>query len=198
MLKVIISIMILISYSFPYDVAGAEAPFGYKWGQKVDTRKCTEHEEVSKGTTVCKTSDVPKPFSKLDFVYLVLRNGALVKVTAYLKDITNDPFGTAGLEAYGSLKGVLSKKYGEPSSEAEFIGRELYQESSEFYQCLKYDGCGMFFSVWGVSEGSQVALQLEGSRRGTGFIKLIYESTMFKEAVAEMEQRSEQEAGENL
>lgn len=198
MIKIILAFLFLSVASFAVETAGAEAPFGFKWGQKINTAKCVDIREISPGTIACKMSTVPKPIQKLDFVILLMYKGALVKMTAFLKDIDSDPYGVKGTEAYEAMKGLLSKKYGEPGTTAEFIGRELYQEPSEFYQCLRYDGCGMFFSAWGETDASQVALELIGLGRGNGFLKLTYESTAFKKALDEIEQDANQEAGENL
>lgn len=198
MIKIILAILFLSVASFSVETAGAEAPFGFKWGQKVNMAKCIDTRELSPGTVACKMITVPKPIQKLDFVLLLIYKGALVKVTAFMKDVEGDPYGVKGVEAYEAMKGLLSKKYSDPGSVTEFIGRELYQEPSEFYQCLKYDGCGMFFAIWGDTDSSQVALELIGLGRGNGFLKLTYESTAFKKALDEIEQDANQEAGENL
>lgn len=198
MIKVILAILFLSIASFPAETAGADAPFGFKWGQKINMAKCTNVKEVAPGFVVCETATVSKPVQKMDFVLLAIYKGALVKITAFMKNVEGDPYGVKGTESYENMKSLLSKKYGEPVTATEFIGRELYQEPSEFYQCLKYDGCGMFFSVWGDSDESQVALELVGLGRGTGCLKIIYESNAFRKALAEIEQNEEMEAGENL
>jgi len=196
--NIILAILLLTIASFATETAGAKAPLGFKWGQEVNLSECEDFEEVAMYFVTCKTKTVPKPIQNLDFVYLLLYKGNLVKITAFMENIEDDPYGTKGTKAYENMKSILSKKYGEPASSAEIIGRELYQESSEFYQCLMYSGCGMFFSFWGEEDGSQVAVQLSGLERGRGFIKLIYESKAYKKAMTEAKQYTNQEASENL
>lgn len=196
MIKVILAILFLSVASFTAEIAGADAPFGFKWGQKINMAKCTSVKEVAPSFVVCETASIPKPIQKMDFVLLATYKGALVKISAFMKNIEGDPYGVKGTESYENMKSLLSKKYGEPGNATEFIGRELYQEPSEFYQCLKYDGCGMFFSSWG-DEG-HIALELIGLGRGTGCLRIIYESPAFNKAVDEIEQNADQEANENL
>ncbi len=58
----------------------------------------------------------------------------------------------------------------------EISGLKLWDEPDEFYQCLDYSGCGFWMSAFEDKEsGIAVGLQLEGLRRGRGFIKLTYE-----------------------
>ena len=64
------------------------------------------------------------------------------------EDITNDAFGSKGKEMYDDIKSKLKNKYGEPTENFEFVGLRLYDESDEFYQCLSYDGCGMWTSFF--------------------------------------------------
>lgn len=196
--NIILAILLLALASFATETAGAKAPLGFKWGQEIDLSECVDFEDVGMYLIDCKMYTVPKPVQNLDFVHLLLYKGNLVKITVFMDNIEDDPYGTKGTKAYENMKSILSKKYGEPTSSAEIIGKELYQESSEFYQCLMYSGCGMFFSYWGEDDGSQVAVQLAGLGRSRGFIKLLYESKAFKEAVAELKQYTNQEASENL
>ena len=199
-MKKIITLLILLlaGTSFAEGTPLVEAPFGLKWGQKFPLTKCTETKDLSGNLVACQTRSVPKPLKGVDFVYLLMYKGNLVKVSVYMKDISEDPYGVKGVEEYERIKGILAKKYGESSGNYEYLGRELYQESSEFYQCLNYTGCGMFMTFWGEDSVGQIALSLEGTRRGQGFLKIIYESHAFFQMKEVLDSQDNQEAEDNL
>ena len=93
----------------------------------------------------------------------------------YSEDIENDASGNKGKEQYKKIKINLQKKYGPPIHESEFSGLKLWKKWDEFYQCLAYDGCGYWLSAFKGKKSGLIMLELEGVRRGRGFIKLTYE-----------------------
>ena len=110
----------------------------------------------------------------------------LGRIIWFSDDIINDASGAAGKERYFKYKALLSEKYGEPATSGEIIGRELWTEADEFYQCLAYDGCGMYFAVWSSDDGLDVALQLKGLRRGKGYIEVTYEGPNWGQIISEV------------
>ncbi len=65
-------------------------------------------------------------------------------------------------------KYVFDKEY-------KITGVSLYKESDEFYECLKYPGCGTWMSSYNTSS-KKISLQLIGKSRGVGYIRIIMEA----------------------
>jgi hypothetical protein len=98
------------------------------------------------------------------------------------KDITGDIYGTDGKEQYSDLKSKLTKKYDIPDS-YEYVGRKLWDEPDEFYQCLAYPGCGTYASFFETKSGETVSIALKGLGRGKGYLKITYEGPSWSDAV---------------
>ena len=170
------------------------APFGFEWGQsKSDLIKqgVMVNSCEMLAMEVCMSSTAPESWSKSDGYYLVFYNDALVKVTTSTAKIKNDIYGLEGKRLYNNIKSALIKKY-KVTNEFEATGMALYDESDEFYQCLKYDGCGNYVSFMSSDDGEMVMLKIVGVRRGTGYISLGYESNEFKTAKSEMVEKQKQ------
>lgn len=102
----------------------------------------------------------------------------------------DDIFGSEGKKKFAALKEGLIKKYGNPSNEMERVGLELWDEPDEFYQCLAYNGCGLWIAIFEHKEsGQNIVLSLKGLRRGEGLIELTYEGPMWSKVIYELEQR---------
>jgi len=159
--------------------ADDSAPFGLTWGMTAEDLKslgvALAPQEHVNNMVVYKAETLPKNISDAEF-YLVLfdESTGLQKVMMSSKDITNDLYGSAGKERFKVLKETFSSKYGAPINSFEFVGRELFQDDDEFYECLKYEGCGIWLADW-KSAGSSYLLELKGSRRGTGYIRITVE-----------------------
>lgn len=196
---IVLVIMMACSATLADEVQALEAPLGYKWGQKISVSKCLEVTDLGGGLVVCRMTSVPKPVNNLDYAYLVLHRGSLVKLVVVMQEVDRDPFGVSGLESYEKIKEVLSKKYGEPTQSYEFIGEELYREPSEFYQCLQYTGCGMYTAIWKKPDNlGTVCASLEGLGRGRGYLKITYESQEFFKMKEEQAKQLEMESEANL
>jgi hypothetical protein len=168
--------------SKPVDsIKEVEAPFGLEWGifeKDFKAKGIVASCETSGSLISCKASVVPQSVSVADNYLLVLDSkSGLQKVVMIGKTIDGDLYGSQGKLAYQSIKSNIEKKYSSPKS-FEYVGRELYRDSDEFYQCLAYDGCGQWVSFWSVGDdkGGSVALYLNGLSRGQGYIRLGYES----------------------
>lgn len=98
------------------------------------------------------------------------------------QDVTNDITGSSGKKLYFKAKDSLTKKYGEPKA-YEQIGTKLYKKYDEFYQCLRYAGCGMWTSLWQRPEGGMVLVELKGKVRGTGYLSMSYESKKWSDVL---------------
>jgi len=172
----------------PYANVMADGPFGTIWGKSISG---TEAQGVSCGEktaknrfTICKTTKLPKNLSISEQYSLYFdKKYNLQKVTMISKDITGDPYGSDGKEKYSDLKTKLTKKYGNPTGSYEYIGRKLYEESDEFYQCLRYSGCGTYISFFESKSGEVVALELKGLGRGKGYITIGYEGPSWSDAL---------------
>lgn len=187
--------------SLSFSVFAAEkfpSPFGLEWGMShaelqavgFSAPKSLENFEYAVSVST------PKPWSQGDSYFVLTYKDKLVKAFVESKPITDDVYGSEGKALYSSVKSILIKKYGNPSSEFEHTGMELYDESDEFYQCLEYSGCGGYISSFSVG-GGYIQVSIEGSRRGEGTVKITYESPAFynaKESINAQDAKSDSSA----
>lgn len=185
-MKILISIFLsffITSYSAAANNTSGIAPFGFKWGESkaqlikhgIKLTDCTDLP----GFTACYTKDSVKPVSFASkYLLFINKKVGLQKVVLISNRISSDITGSEGKQLYATIKTTLSKKYGEPTS-YEYVGAKLYDEYDEFYQCLKYDGCGSWASFWKEKNGDGIVMQLRGISRGEGELSLIYESAGF-------------------
>lgn len=110
-------------------------------------------------------------------------NSGLQKLQMPIRYMTTDTTGSEGKASYSALKKYLNQKYNQPKS-YEYIGRKLYGEYDEFYQCLHYDGCGSWVSIWETQTSDYVYIALVGVSKGTGYLTLYNESKHWQEIVA--------------
>ncbi len=199
MKKMLSAILFLLSLNV--QAIEVTAPFGFKWGQSQEELKnkhvtlnnCSESNKI----TSCKTTNPIKGVSfGEEYILIMDEEKGLQKVILISKNITSDISGSDGKALYGKIKRSLIKKYNKPES-LEHVGLELYKEYDEFYQCLKYEGCGGWFAYWKIKNGGNAILQLKGIKRGTGYIKLTYESKYWGgivDSIKEREQASDEDA----
>jgi len=188
---ILTSLIILSSTAHAREV---EAPFGLTWGatksslesKGVTFNKCTPNGILA----ICETRKTIKPISFGEtYVLLFHPKLGLRKVMMLSNDISDDITGRKGKELYSKIQSALSKKYGAPNN-YEYTGRKVYKEFDEFYQCLKYSGCGQWLSLWDSKEGGAVVLEVKGSSRGKGFLKLTYESKSWSGIVDAIQNRT--------
>ena len=171
-----------------YSFSEISAPSEMQWGQSQSDLKrsglliteCKKSGELE----YCLASGHDKAisFAEAYYVYFIPGYG-LQKVLVIGKDITGDLYCSEGKTTYNKVKNSLIKKYPEADgykhSSFEYTGSKLYNESDEFYQCLKYDGCGNWTTF--IGGANDVALgffiiALKGSSRGAGYLNLTWES----------------------
>lgn len=182
-------IVFIIAVTILSNLADAEvtAPFGLTWGQTQSEIRAMniqlDCDPPSSRFTTCSATTMPSSVSFAEFYGLMFdRDEGLQKAILVGSDITNDVSGAKGKENFNSIRDVLANKYGEWEG-IETIGNDLYDEYDEFYQCLNYDGCGMWASYWQADAGGFVFLELVGQSRGTGYLKLTYESPSWSNLV---------------
>ena len=172
-----------------------DAPFGLVWGMtKVQAEKLgvrLEQSSSSDGLDIFKATSLPNSVSIAEFYSLTFdRTHHLQRIQMISKNITGDIYGTEGKEKYATLKDVLVKKYGQPTNGLERVGMELWNDADEFYQCLAYEGCGLWVAIFKHKESEQnILFALKGLGRGKGFIELCYEGPMWFEVVDALKQR---------
>ena len=153
--------------------------FGYYFGlspeQIQEAGIELESTDADGDLTVYKTVEAPLPWDGAETYVLVFMKKSLLKVRAIGKDITGDLTGSSGKEAYKELTTALTEKYGKPSDSLHRTGVSLYRDRDEFYQCLGYDCCGIWFDFF-KSPDRVISIELKGLARGKGFIQLIYEA----------------------
>lgn len=191
---IMLKILIAITFVFSSLIATAEdqaveAPFGLEWGAEKGALRgdgiilsdCKSEGWVE----YCTTESVPKNLSVAEsYVLYFSKEYGLQKVLMVGETFTNDVYGIAGKDRYAKLKGALDSKYSGATS-YEYVGRTVYNESDEFFQCLDYAGCGNWGTYWTDNIKGSVVLELMGLRRGSGFVKLSYEGELWSRAISE-------------
>ncbi len=158
---------------------GDEALFGLRWGMTVA-------EVKSAGVAITKTNgdrnldtykalSVPRNLSDFESYWMVFADGKLAKVWGFSKNISNDPNGSSGKERFDTLRSALVQKYGKPKLNSQTVGNKLFKEYDEFYECLKYSGCGLWVSTF-ESGDKDLSIELKGLSRGTGYIDITAEA----------------------
>lgn len=151
--------------------------FGWKIGETIPY---TDNQTVVTATTA------PAPWEPGATYILHYYKGRLLKITAISEHITDDIYGRVGKEKFNNLVSVFTERYGKPSSSVQHTGLKLYQEADEFYQCLKYKGCGMYSAIFETPTKGFV-VQLHGTGRGSGYIELTFEATEWSAVVDEIQ-----------
>ena len=195
----VIGIMFLcIVFSFT-PVNAEDGLFGLSWGMTYDQVKAkgvvlTPVGEEG-GISMYTAESLPLDIGDVhEYALLFTKKRGLLKVGVYFNKIEDDIYGTKGKEDFKQLSDILKQKYtaGECAHD---VGGKLFKARDEFYQCLKYKGCGLWLSLFN-SEDRNISLRLDGLARGTGQISLIFEAvpgwkvTLKEKAEAEAKQRA--------
>lgn len=101
--------------------------------------------------------------------------GRLLKVAAISTEITDDPMGTEGKATFNDLVALFTERYGKPFDGLQASGSTVYRRADEFYECLKYTGCGLWMAVFKTPEKT-ASLRLKGISRGKGYIDVTVEA----------------------
>ncbi len=143
------------------------------------------------------TEKVPKGLSDATMYMLLFYKNTLVKVMVIGTPFTNDAYGTDGKATYTKYKELLAKKYTVDNS-YERVGSYLYDDPSEFWECLGYkEGtCGLYATTF-KGEDRSVALQLKSSGR-SGYYVIAFESQLFVEALEEHQKAQKASDSEGL
>ena len=157
------------------------AMFGLKWKMSQQQIKAIgisiERISSDKNLSTYKTYKLPKPISFGESYYLIFDESELVKLGMYSETIENDPYGTKGKELFERIIALMNKTYKLDKTYCT-TGNELYEESDEFYECLRYKGCGMWVATFS-DTNKHIIVELRGLRRGTGFLVITAESNYF-------------------
>ena len=180
----------------------AEGPFGVNWGESksaLESKGITLEASGGEGRiSSFKTKQLPKNLSIAEQYALFIDNEyQLQKIIMVSKDIDEDLYGSKGKQTFSDLKSKLAQKYGSPTNGLERVGMALYKDENEFYQCLGYEGCGMWVATYeDKKEGVSVLLELKGMKRGKGYIKITYEGPNWSKVIDTMRKnKSESDAG---
>lgn len=174
-------ILLLFSVRAYSDVKKLEAPFGLSWDLTLNqaSEELILNCDNINGFEVCNTNSVPKGISEAELYMLLFDDRKqLSKIILLTKPVTgSDAFGSKGKELINKYRDILKKKYGIPE-EIIYSGAKLYRESSEFWQCLNYEGCGSYMYYFDKDIDGFVTLTLESKR-----LKFVFESSGFPSAV---------------
>ena len=162
-------------------------PFGLKWGMHPGQLSSLDIEITDSSRTndltVVTAEEIPDAFAETKSVNLLFdRRLGLVKVRWTSLDIEADPTGTTGRAKYGEMRAIIMDALGEPTDETLVVGARLFDQEDEFYQCLAYEGCGVWSALWENSPSGGVLLSVEGTGPGQGFVQIDYESANWQDA----------------
>lgn len=166
-------------------MAQDNALFGLKWGMTTQQIKAMgislEKKSAEWNFSTYAADTMPKTLSFSEGFVLIFDDNALVKVKMISKSITEDPYGTEGKELFDRAVEMLKKSY---KVDKVFCksGLELYEDSDEFYECLAYEGCGYWITSF-IGDNKNIVVQLEGIRRGIGYLTITAEADIFSKSV---------------
>jgi hypothetical protein len=158
-----------------------EAPFGLEWGMQVGDLTALDiaiqSTTKSGNLAVVTVTETPEALDDTYLVTLWFDNElGLVNVRWTSNKIEADTSGERGRRKYTETRRFIVENYGEPTDEALVIGARLFDQDDEFYQCLAYEGCGVWSAIWEQEPAGGILLSIEGMDPGTGFVQLYFES----------------------
>ena len=188
-------LLLLLTTLSSYTFSEISAPSAMEWGKSQSELKrsglsLSDCKSALNGDIeYCSAKGHKKPISFADnYTVYFIKGYGLHKVLVSGKNITGDAYGSEGKASFSKVLNSLNKKYpeedGYKSSDYHWIARELFKDSDEFYECLKYDGCGNWSSyILGANDIDlgTFSIELMGLSRGVGYISLTYESQNWSE-----------------
>lgn len=168
-----------------------EAPFGFRWGMSIEQVESmvgsfVAHQAIPgrPGQSVAVFEKAPKTPARTNlFSALFSSKQGLVKIVWSSTRVTGDVYGLEGKALYIQIKEIIKDEYiSGHSEETKITGLKIYNQNDEFYQCLKYAGCGMWNLIHKPASGGYIAVELKGVERGVGYVSVSYESPQFRAA----------------
>lgn len=158
---------------------------GLEWGQSQQTliknnfnlKRCETDGKITSCEVIHSVKGVAYG---AQYILYFDETAGLQKLEVPIRYLSNDNTGEEGKSVYNELKNYLIGQYDQPHI-LEYIGRKLYGEYDEFYQCLHYKGCGSWVSFWEHKNGEHTYLGLIGVAKGTGYLVLLNESKQWQE-----------------
>lgn len=162
-------------------LAGGKAMFGLSWNMSPDQVRALGikivKQEDTKLMAIYKTDSLPQNHSKANYYYLIFFKDSLLGKIAMIGDeIIDDIYGTDGKRQFDLIYKQLSSSGYETIEKYCVTGVKVYNDPDEFYQCLRYDGCGVW-TIFLKNDNTMVVLELNGFGRGVGAIKLSAEAS---------------------
>lgn len=160
---------------------------GLAWGQSQKTliennfnlTECKSEAEITSCEVIHSAQGVAYG---AQYILYFVQNKGVQKIQMPIRFLQGDMTGSEGKGLYNQLKNYLTLRNDAPKS-SEYVGRKLYGEYDEFYQCLKYKGCGSWVSFWELENGDYTYIALYGIAPGTGYLVLFNESKLWVDTV---------------
>ncbi|MCX8586088.1 MULTISPECIES: hypothetical protein [unclassified Gilliamella] len=184
--------LFFMSPSLFAEVKYPDAPLGLKWGMteaelKSKSGGFLQKVQVDENATFYSLKSPPITLPDFTEYYVLVHKDLGVMKIVMKEQITSDIYGTKGKAEYFKYKEALSNKFGKPEKSMEEVGLKIYKDSDEFYECLKYEGCGFYASIF----GEHLSMQLDGKARGKGELTITYESELFTKYRADKKNENE-------
>ncbi len=145
---------------------------------------------------VLKSAPAPHPDLET-YTVMVSPEDGVVKVVAYTRTIRSTRTGDQIKEEYSNLKEALSKKYGKPTNEFDFLrSGSLWKESNEWMQSLvskeRTLACFWEHKLRAADDPiALIALEAEATSPITGQISLSYEFDGFRQYMAKRKAKTD-------
>lgn len=168
--------------------------FGLKWGMSVDEVKRVTGSQLRASTNVhglkgYATDYIKNGLSDAETYVFAFYHDGLIKIALATKSFVSDPFGTAGKKRFEELYKIAEDSGYTEVDIYRIFGTKLFDEPDEFYECMRYNGCGAWAAFMKKGDTS-LLIKIEGERRGVGYITLTIENSPLLEKVLDEEQKN--------
>ena len=192
-LLVLVKTLIASCAVLPGIQAHAEAPFGLKVGASLAALTAQNGKPEKLGDDSYTFHKVPKPYPGFEeYLMQVTPTNGLCKVIGYGKEITTSRYGDDIKSEFNTLKDALSKKYGTPKGDYDFLrSGSIWKEDSEWMMSL-YKKERYLVANWEPKEENGIGvilLQAKASGPSTGRVTLQYGLSNYKTCEEEGENK---------
>lgn len=172
----------------------ASQVFGLNMGESVIKVQAKGVNLKPEGNYVFSTPRLPKGNSLFDDYRMTIPpKSGLCKITAWISEIDDSPYGDSTKSKYNSLLGALSAKYGEPTNSFDFLrAGAIWTGSREWMMSLLQNERNLA-AFWTIKDGAKLTGNLQSisltATGVTGSVSMISVSYEFKNLDACFEEK---------
>lgn len=185
MIKIVFTIIINCFFT----LNAFAGPFGLHFGMsKKQLETATGGNFKSNGVEgLYKSISVPLPNSSFEmYTFVITEKHGLCKITAVGKNIQTNSFGNQVISEFQAIETALIKKYGKNKNFNYLKSGSIWKDSNDWMMGLLKEERELV-SFWDEEESGHklvdginaIQLKAHALNSGTGFLKLVYESTAY-------------------